>query len=62
MDMLDIYQAKLKHMESEHNKCIILLKESLHVLNVFPNRKISGRQYTTYEFAKMIEELLKSKQ
>lgn len=33
-----------------------LLEDILHTLNQLPNRKIKGKDFTTYELAKRVEE------
>lgn len=36
-----------------------LLEDVLHVLNTLPDRKLRGKDWTTYDLAKRVEEKLK---
>lgn len=36
-----------------------LLEDVLHVLNALPDRKLRGKDWTTYDLAKRVEEELK---
>lgn len=35
---------------------ILLLKDILHTLNSLPNRKVTGKDWTTYDLAKRVEQ------
>lgn len=37
-----------------------LLEDMLEVLNAIPNRKLRGKDWTTYDLAKRVEEKLKN--
>ena len=36
-----------------------ILEDVLHVLNTLPDRKLRGKDWTTYDLAKRVEEKLK---
>ncbi len=38
---------------------IDLLKDILHTLNSLPNRKVKGKDFTTYNLAKRVEQEIK---
>ena len=62
---LDSWQIKITNKQKPY--CLLhkkrrmkqLLEDMLLVLNAIPNRKLRGKEWTTYDLAKKVEEKLK---
>lgn len=60
MDFYPCSRKQIQGLVKERNLYYLLLKESLHVLNELPNRKIRGLQAgSTYQLAAEIEKTMK---